>query len=59
MLIFFEKVGGLDVAINPKFVILVEPVKVRDTTKIVLVDGGTTEVVGSYNDVVARLNSDI
>jgi hypothetical protein len=57
MLIFFKKVGGLDVSINPKFVILVEPVKVRDTTKIVLVDGGTTEVVGSYNDVVAQLNS--
>ena len=57
MLVAFDRVGGINVAINPKFVILVVPVKDKSITRIVMIDGGTTEVVEDYNSVIARLNS--
>lgn len=59
MLVSFDRIGGISVAINPKFVILVVPVKDKSITRIVMIDGGTTEVVGDYNGVIERLNANM
>lgn len=59
MIIHFQTNSGENVAINPNHVILVTEVKSRKTTKITLVDGGTSEVIGDMLEVLARLNANL
>lgn len=50
MLVTFQKTTGVTVAINPKFVMMIEEAK--GGTDIVMCDGGTTKVKDSYLNVV-------
>lgn len=50
MLVTFQKYSGGTVAINPKFVMMVE--ESRSGTDIVMSDGGTTKVTETYTSVV-------
>lgn len=54
MLIQFQKVQGGFVAINPKYVMLVEEAPVG--VNIIVSDGGTTRVEGDYLSVVGIIN---
>jgi hypothetical protein len=50
MLVTFQKYSGGVVAINPKFVMMIEEAK--SGTNIMMSDGGTTKVTESYLNVV-------
>jgi hypothetical protein len=50
MLVTFQKYSGGTVAINPKFVMMIEDSK--SGTDIIMSDGGTTKVTESYLNVV-------
>jgi hypothetical protein len=50
MLVTFQKFSGGTVAINPKFVMMVEDTK--SGTNIIMSDGGTTKVTETYLTVV-------
>lgn len=54
MLIQFQKSQGGYIAINPEYVMLVEEGK--DSTNIILSDGGTTKVIGDYLTTVGIIN---
>lgn len=50
MLVTFQKTNGQTVAINPKFIMMIEDAK--GGTDIVMSDGGTTRVTENYISVV-------
>lgn len=55
MLIYFQKMSGGSIAINPKSVILVQ--EAPNGCDIVLSDGGTTRVTESYLNTVGMINA--
>ena len=57
MLVTFQKTNGQVVAINPKFVMMVEDVK--GGTDIIMSDGGTTRVTESYLSVVGIIQGQL
>lgn len=57
MLIYFQKMSGGSVAINPNYVILVQ--EAPNGCDIVLADGGTTRVTESYLNVVGTINGQL
>jgi len=57
MLVTFQKFSGGTVAINPKFVMMVEESK--NGTDIILSDGGTTKVTDTYLNVVGIIQGQL
>lgn len=57
MLVTFQKYSGGTVAINPKFVMMVE--ESRSGTDIVMSDGGTTKVTESYLTTVGIIQGQL
>jgi hypothetical protein len=57
MLVTFQKYSGGVVAINPKFVMMIEEAK--SGTNIMMSDGGTTKVTESYLNVVGIIQGQL
>lgn len=57
MLVTFQKFSGGTVAINPKFVMMVEEAK--SGTNIIMSDGGTTKVTDTYFNVVGVIQGQL
>lgn len=57
MLVTFQKYSGGVVAINPKFVMMIEEAK--SGTNIMMSDGGTTKVTESYLNVVGIVQAQL
>ena len=57
MLVTFQKFSGGTVAINPKFVMMVE--ETHSGTNIIMSDGGTTKVTDTYFNVVGVIQGQL
>jgi hypothetical protein len=57
MLVYLTTNTNKSIAINTKHVIMVEDSVKQGCVKIILVDGGTTEVQGNMLEIVAQLNN--
>lgn len=57
MLVTFQKFSGGTIAINPKFVMMVQ--ESLNGTDIIMSDGGTTRVTESYINVVGVIQAQL
>lgn len=57
MLVHFQKFSGGTIAVNPKFVMLVQ--EAPNGCDIVMADGGTTRITTSYLEAVGILNAQL
>lgn len=58
MLITFQKSSGGVIAINPKFIMMVEESK-SGGANIIMSDGGTTKVDDSYLNVIGLVQGEL